>query len=126
MLLGNFFTISEKKVTGTNVHVTIDINALHPVFEGHFPGHPVVPGVCMMQMIKEILETVIEKKTQVKKTDQMKFLAIINPLENPTIQVEFTYDNNEAPDINVTGRLYKNEITFLKFRGSFVVQNKTI
>ena len=121
MLLGSFFNISEKKVTGPDVLVTIDINALHHIFEGHFPGHPVVPGVCMLQMIKEILEVVIEKKTQLKKADQMKFLAIINPLENPSIQAEFTYDTNEDAVITVNGRLCKGETTFLKFKGSFIV-----
>lgn len=119
MLLGNFFTIAAKTTTGKTVVATIDINALHPIFEGHFPGQPVVPGVCMMQMIKELVEAETKNKLQLRKADHLKFLAVINPLENPTIVAEFSYDNNEAGDINVTGRLYKNETTFLKFKGSF-------
>ncbi|MEO6669722.1 MAG: 3-hydroxyacyl-ACP dehydratase [Ferruginibacter sp.] len=123
MLLGNFFNISEKTVTGNHVLVSIDINAMHHIFEGHFPGQPVVPGVCMLQIFKELLETVIERKTQLVKADHLKFLAVINPLENPTIQVEFNYDNKDENLVLLTGKLFKNTITFLKFKGNFTVQN---
>ncbi|MEO8768653.1 MAG: 3-hydroxyacyl-ACP dehydratase [Ferruginibacter sp.] len=126
MLLGNFFNISEKTITGNHVLVTIDINARHHIFEGHFPGQPVVPGVCMMQIVKELVENVIDKKTQLSKADHLKFLAVINPLENPTIQSEFTYDMKEDNTIAVTGKLYKEAMTFLKFKGSFVSQAEVI
>ena len=122
MLLGNFFNISDKIITGKHVLVNIDINAMHPIFDGHFPGQPVVPGVCMMQMVKELLETVIEKKTQLSKADHLKFLAVINPLENPGIQVEFAYDIKDDNTIALTGKMYKEAIVFLKFKGSFVPQ----
>src|ERR1700755_2661046 len=119
MLMGSFFTIADKTTTDKTVVATLDINALHKIFEGHFPGQPVVPGVCMMQMIKELVEAETKTKLQLRKADHLKFLAVINPIENPTIVAEFSYDNNEAGDINVTGKLYKNEVTFLKFKGSF-------
>lgn len=120
MLLGSFFKISDKNVTGNNLLATIDINAMHSIFEGHFPGQPVVPGVCMIQMIKEILETITNKKLQLKKADQLKFLAIINPVENPSVQVELSFDNKEDATTVVSGRIFKGEITFLKFKGSFI------
>ncbi len=119
MLLGSFFTIAEKTTNDKTVVATLDINAQHKIFEGHFPGQPVVPGVCMMQMIKELVEAETNNKLQLRKADHLKFLAVINPVENPTIVAEFSHDNNEAGDINVSGKLYKNEVTFLKFKGSF-------
>lgn len=121
MLLGNFFTVSEKNVADSSVLATININATHHIFEGHFPGQPVVPGVCMMQMVKELLELVIEKKTELKKMAELKFLAIINPVENPSIQAAFNYTTKEDDSIHVTGKLYKAETIFLKFKGSFAV-----
>ncbi len=120
MLLGNFFTISNKAITASNVTATVHIDATHKIFEGHFPGQPVVPGVCMMQMIKEILETVVEKKLQMKKADSLKFLSVINPVENPQVISEFSYDDKGIDGITVNGRLYKDAITFLKFKGTFI------
>ena len=122
MLQGDFFHISSTTVTNRSVFATFNINAAHRIFEGHFPGHPVVPGVCMMQMLKELLEKVIEKKTRLFKGDYMKFLAIINPVENPSIQAELSYNNNDAGGIIVIARLYSDKMTFLKFKGSFTLQ----
>ncbi len=31
----------------------------HEIFKGHFPGNPVMPGVCMIQIIKELTEILI-------------------------------------------------------------------
>ncbi len=120
MLLGDFFTINKKTIAGTNVLVEIHINPSHKIFEGHFPGQPVVPGVCMLQMVKEILETIVERKMQLKKADFLKFLSVINPLENPDIAAEFSYDDKDEDGIIVNGRLYKDAVTFLKFKGSFI------
>ena len=100
---------------------SIDINASHHIFGGHFPGHPVVPGVCMLQMIKEILETAVEKKTQLQKADFLKFLSVINPLENPAINVEFSYQEKEDAAVVVNGRLFKDAVTFLKFKAAFTI-----
>ena len=66
MLLNDFFTINDKVSSETEIWAELYINATHKIFEGHFPNQPVVPGVCMMQMIKEILEQVIGKETDRK------------------------------------------------------------
>ena len=72
MLLNDFFTISDKVTSETEIWAELFINANHKIFEGHFPIQPVVPGVCMMQMVKEILEQVIGKETNLVQAADMK------------------------------------------------------
>ena len=122
MLLGDFFYIRSMAVTNGSVLATLDMNVEHPIFKGHFPGQPVVPGVCMMQMLKELLENIIEKQTLLRKADYLKFLAIINPLENSSVQVELSYNNDDTGSIVVVARLYSNTRTFLKFKGLFTLE----
>lgn len=58
MLLQDFYTLEQLTETGANKHeATIDINPAHEVFKGHFPDNPVMPGVCMMQIIKADVRT---------------------------------------------------------------------
>ena len=33
----------------------VRLDASHPVYRGHFPGHPVLPGVCTLQLVRECL-----------------------------------------------------------------------
>ena len=122
MLLNNFFTISDIETTGFEIKAGLVINAGHKIFEGHFPNQPVMPGVCMMQIVKEIVEKVLEKKTNLIKANEMKFLAIIDPQVNNRIQATITYANDENGQIKVIGSLYKGELVHFKFRGLFLLQ----
>ena len=122
MLLDNFFTISNLEITGFDVKAELLINAGHKIFEGHFPGQPVVPGVCMMQMVKEIMEQVVQKKTNLVKAFEMKFLAIIDPRQNNIISTTLKYTMEENGNINVVAVFFKDELTYFKFKGQFVFQ----
>jgi 3-hydroxyacyl-[acyl-carrier-protein] dehydratase len=44
---------------------------------------PIVPGVCMMQMAKELIEFRYGKKTRIIKAANLKFLSILNPQSIP-------------------------------------------
>ncbi|MBK5272536.1 MAG: 3-hydroxyacyl-ACP dehydratase [Bacteroidia bacterium] len=122
MLLGDFFTIHYLEETGFDIKAGLVINAGHKIFEGHFPGQPVVPGVCMMQIVKEIMEKVIGKKTNLIRAHEMKFLAIINPQENNIIQAALKYNIEETGNIVVSATLFKDELTHFKFKGLFAFQ----
>lgn len=122
MLAGNFFTISNIETAGFEVKARLIINASHKIFDGHFPGQPVVPGVCMMQMVKEIMEQVTGKKTDLIKSSEMKFLAIIDPSQNNNISatVKYTLDDNQNMVVSAT--LFKDELIHFKFKGLFTFQ----
>ena len=122
MLQGDFFTISNIEISSPDVKAALEINGSHKIFEGHFPGQPVVPGVCMMQMVKEIMELVIEKKLQLSKANEMKFLAVINPQENKNIDASFKYAYSENGSIIVSASFFKEALTYFKFKGEFVLQ----
>jgi len=79
MLLKDFYKINEQITVDETTSVTIIINKNHEIFKGHFPGNPVMPGVCMMQIIKEITEDVTSKTLFMEKCSNVKFMALINP-----------------------------------------------
>jgi len=136
MLLGDFYTLGAAGVENAGagvaadvaagagpakqtIRVVLDINVGHRIFEGHFPGHPVVPGVCMMQMIKEILETVTGKETRLVRADHAKFLSMINPLETASVQAELIYAENDEGEIVLEARLFKEGTIFFKYKATF-------
>ncbi len=119
MLQETFFRYTTPQTDGNVTTTTITLNANHQIFEGHFPGQPVVPGVCMMQMVKEVLENIIGTKTKLIKAIDMKFLAILNPQVNGTANMQINYTINEFDAINVTALIQHEASTFLKFKGVF-------
>lgn len=42
-------------------------------FEGHFEGNPVVPGVCLIELIRVHAEEILQKELIVKEIGQCKF-----------------------------------------------------
>lgn len=116
MLLDTFYTLHSKDFTTVPASATIVINASHKIFDGHFPGQPIVPGVCMMQIVREIAELITNKKLRIAQADSMKFLAIIDPRANPEVMVSITYQM-EANGYAVNATLFEGKVTFFKFKG---------
>ena len=121
MLLNDFFTINETVKSDTEIWAELHINSNHKIFEGHFPNQPVVPGVCMMQMVKEILEQVIGKETNLTQAADMKFLAVINPLENNLLHASIKYTADETGAINIVASLFKDELVHFKCKAKLQV-----
>jgi 3-hydroxyacyl-[acyl-carrier-protein] dehydratase len=120
MLAGKLYTLEHTlQEAADSATYRIVLHAQHPVFEGHFPGRPVVPGVTMMQTVQELLEGKLQQKVVLKKASQMKFLNMIDPNANPQIDVTIQHKEQEE-DIKVTASLKFEELTFMKFQGTFV------
>lgn len=119
MLAGNFYTVKEQQQDAGQVVTTIELNANHPIFGGHFPDQPVVPGVCMMQTITEILGSSLQQPVKLQKAIQMKFLQMIDPVKQPLVDVTIAYKAEESGMWKVTASLKREDKTFMKFQGLF-------
>jgi 3-hydroxyacyl-[acyl-carrier-protein] dehydratase len=122
MLQGNFFTVTHIQVGPDSIKAGLEINPSHEIFKGHFPGTPVVPGVCMMQMVKEIIEDMVGKEIRLLRADHMKFLAVINPEVKKTIQLDAKYSITEEKKISVVASLLDSGVIYFKFKGLFFAQ----
>ena len=120
MLKDDFFYIQSVNDDHGVISAMLEINPSHKIFEGHFPGQPVVPGVCMMEMVKEVTETVTGREMFLQKADTIKFLSVIDPNINRNIQVRIKYTDEENKLIAFEATLFKEDIIYLKFKGEFV------
>ena len=95
MLAGSFFKMNHTVIAGEKLSTVLHLLPSHEIFKGHFPGMPVVPGVCMVEMMKEILEEVVGKKTKMKKAGNIKFLHVLDPNAYPEIEAELKIKESE-------------------------------
>ena len=120
MLLKDFYTINTiDKKDDHNFVVTININENHDVFKGHFPGNPVMPGVCMMQIIKELTEQITKSTLLLKTLTNVKFMALINPFVTPELRLELEIALTDDNLVKVKNTTYFNETVALKLIGVY-------
>jgi 3-hydroxyacyl-[acyl-carrier-protein] dehydratase len=113
MLLNNLFFIEKRTGESGTLSATLRIEANHSIFQGHFPGHPVVPGVCMVQLIRELMEENTGSTLRITEVDNIKFLAVIDPREHRQVQATVTYVR-EGNHYKVNATLFEGETTFFK------------
>ncbi|GEM_PF-925899 len=49
------------------------------MFRGHFPGNPILPGIAQIEMVKCLVEMVLEKKLTLREIQKTKFSHMIQP-----------------------------------------------
>lgn len=115
MLRDSFYkVVTTAQQDTTSFKSIVLINKDHDIFKGHFPSVPVVPGVCMMQIIKELLEERIDKTLQLLSAGNIKFLSVINPLENPQVEIEVKYTSVEDGTFRADGSIFANNAACFK------------
>jgi 3-hydroxyacyl-[acyl-carrier-protein] dehydratase len=94
-LINDFFEVLESSVNEVGFNTTIQLNPDHIVYSGHFPGHPVTPGVIQIQIIHELLEKHFLGNLKLITMSQCKFLKVLNPVETSliTAHIEYTRQN---------------------------------
>lgn len=58
------------------------VPADHPAFAGHFPGHPIVPGVVLLDRVVWLARTELGEATERCQVTQVKFLSPCGPGED--------------------------------------------
>lgn len=120
MILQDFYKIlSEEKISDSKYIVTILVNEKHEVFKGHFPGNPIMPGVCMIQIIKELTESITKSSLMIQSLANVKFMALINPEVTPELRLELDVTTTEDGLVKVKNTTYFNDTTALKLSNMY-------
>lgn len=71
-------------------------------FQGHFPSSPILPGVMQVEFAHRFVEEVVGRKLTVKAVKKMKFVNVITPVDEVTLEIE--------GDQNVSYRFRKGDL----------------
>jgi 3-hydroxyacyl-[acyl-carrier-protein] dehydratase len=129
MLKDSFFTVSglvpvesDMIPTRQKIIFRVALDPSHSIYQGHFPGNPVVPGVCQAEMIRELLGIWVNGEVRLLKADNIKYLSMINPFENGNIQVDIDRKEKGNGMIDVSAMITAEAVVFLKFKGTFTTE----
>lgn len=122
MLLADFYTIQKiEEVDAGKYNALIHLNKEHAIFKGHFPNNPVLPGVCTMQIIKELTETIVQQPLMLSRAINVKFMALINPEVNPVLRLELTVEKLESGEVKVKNSTYFDSTLALKLSNTYKI-----
>lgn len=85
------------------IRFTVSLDSDDIVYSAHFPGHPITPGACIIQMALELTEELVGKEMDIEEIKNVKFLNILSPKENP--QVDFVFTSLEQSDAEVSVKI---------------------
>jgi 3-hydroxyacyl-[acyl-carrier-protein] dehydratase len=118
MLRDNLYKIKEINNANNTIEALIQLIEDNEIFKGHFPDMPVLPGVCQVEICKELLSHQLQKHFVLKEAASIKFLAFITPNEVKELNAKINFTENAA-SCDVNASLYSGEKTFLKLQAKF-------
>lgn len=115
MLIKNYYQIDEvtKHDDATVFHVTLCEDC--EVYQGHFPGEPVSPGVCNIQMIKECAEQVAGKPLMLNNLQQCRLTVLVTPTQHPKVEVTLRLEE-KGGTYKLKAFIGKGEETYLDLK----------
>jgi 3-hydroxyacyl-[acyl-carrier-protein] dehydratase len=121
MLINNLYKIRDLNVNaeGSGFMAEIELDPNHALFGGHFPGNPILPGVCTVQIIKELLEQSVQKSLRMTKAGNIKYLGFVNPVTMPLLSVRLDIKPTDSTAISCSATVSASGISVCSFKGEF-------
>lgn len=83
-LINELFEIVSAEQRDDSYQCQVKLNPEHCIYKAHFPGSPITPGVCLMQMSEELLEDKYGKQLHLSTVKSIRFKKIVGPNDMPT------------------------------------------
>jgi len=96
MLRDTFYIPGETESDKDTFRTMVRLNASHDIYKAHFPGNPITPGVCLLQIALELLGDKFNRDLRLVSAKNIKYLKVISPIENPVIEfvIKFKTDDD--------------------------------
>ncbi|WP_295938479.1 beta-hydroxyacyl-ACP dehydratase [uncultured Alistipes sp.] len=118
-MLEGLYTCIARNGDKTRLEADISLNAAHPLFEGHFPGKPVLPGVCQLHIVKELIELHTGRSVNCRSVRELKFLSPIVPPHDILLRINFILNMTDN-GIILQGTISTGDVQKTKIKATFV------
>lgn len=116
MLQDNYYRIEHYETAGEQAVFQIALLENCKVYQGHFPGHPICPGVCNIEMIKECASKVIGKSLHVRRVRKCRFTAVAIPSECPFLTIAVDWKSRDDGGYDVTATIADGKTVYVKLK----------
>ena len=103
--MNNYYKINSRTDDGESTLFNVSLLSDYHIYSVHFPGNPVSPGVCNIQMIKECAEQLTGRRLFLAFITKCRFSAMITPKMTPKLwlRMRLSKDGFRFPEDSVHG-----------------------
>ena len=105
-----FYQLLRVEPRGDSYRAEARLDPRHALYGGHFPGHPVTPGVGLLTILREAIGLALGHPVRFAAIRSCKFTAPAIPADGETLTLDFTL--SDTSDVRGTAA-YRGE-TVLK------------
>ena len=113
-LLDSLYTVISEYPADNGHEFDIRLNPDHFIYQAHFPGEPITPGVCIMQIAVELFEVALKSPLALNCVKNIKFLRIISPAEVTEIRYSLQKITREEGLLKVQVTVSSGSETYAK------------
>lgn len=114
------YNIIDKETVGDVTTYTVSLIPSCIIYAAHFPEMPITPGVCQIQMTKELLEDCLNQKLTIAGVKNAKFVSVLTPGDKP-IRVSLSKIKQEDNQFKAQAVIADDETTYAKLSLQTVV-----
>ncbi len=115
-----FFRIVDiQKTDDNNAVFKIGLIPECKVYEGHFPGNPICPGVFNIETIKECTEILSGRTLRIKDVKQCRFTSLLTPANRDIISVKISTSESEN-GLVVQATISDSSNSYVEFKGNMI------
>ena len=127
-----YYHILSSEITTDAGVFRVALNADCEVYQGHFPGEPISPGVCNIQMIKECTEQCLgytgdnllttgedseSPSILLSHIRQCRLTTLVTPQQHPEVEVRVAILSRSEDTITFRGTIGKGEEVYMELKG---------
>lgn len=90
----NYYTILSQQTDNQTASFVVYLNADCPVYAGHFPGNPIAPGACNIEMIRQCASLALGHTVRFSTIRLCKFMMILRPGETEQLVIQISWTGN--------------------------------
>ena len=117
LLKDKFYKILKEEKDGDNAKYTVAILPDCNVYDGHFPGDPVCPGVCNIETIQECAMMLTGRDLRIKAIKQCRLTAIATPTVCPEVVITVNATAKEDGTFLVVANIADDKQSYMDFKG---------
>ena len=123
LLKDKFFAVlHEEKISANEAVYLCELKPDCDVYQGHFPGKPVSPGVCNIEMIRECAELLTGENLLIDTIKQCRLTAVASPSVSPKVDVKVTVARVEGTDnFNVIATIADAQTSYMELKGTLAI-----